>query len=511
MKRFLSLLTITFVLALAHLSCTPEAEEFGSIYGIVTDKATGEPVKNANVQLQPTGETSLAGNDGRYEFLELKNGNYSIKVSKTNYTDLIDDYIITVDGSKAMRRDVQIEKLPNELRIVDGYGNDINELDFGSMNDDNSRMFNIFNDGTKYLNYEILKTASWITSINPAQGGLEPGATKPVIINIDRSKLAMGDNVTTISITTNEGGKPLNIKAHKAGNISTLSVLDITTHSALLRGSVNVNTSYSERGFYYGDNVNTENKQVISGYGTGEFSYLLTNLEMQKTYYCKAYMKVNGETLFGNMMSFTTLSNDDDNNGDDDDDNNGDGNGSDNNHEYVDLAMPSGVKWATCNIGANSPEKSGDYFAWGETSSKYIYDENTSTTYCIEINDISGNPEYDAARKQWGSDWRLPTKEEYNELKTYCTLSDTIINSIDCSKVTGPNGNYIIFPKSGRKLVTSIEYGYYTFLWTSDPYYGEFNNGRAICAQLQTAINTIGSPYSIERYYGMSIRPVISK
>ena len=84
MKRFLSLLTITFVLALAHLSCTPEAEEFGSIYGIVTDKATGEPVKNANVQLQPTGETSLTGNDGRYEFLELKNGNYSIKVSKTN-------------------------------------------------------------------------------------------------------------------------------------------------------------------------------------------------------------------------------------------------------------------------------------------------------------------------------------------------------------------------------------------------------------------------------------------
>ena len=158
MKRFLTLLTIALGLVLINHSCKPDPEEeiieLGSIYGIVTDKATGEPVKNANVQLRPSGETSLTGNDGRYEFLDLKNGNYSITVSKTGYTDLVDDYVITVEGSKAMRRDVQIEKLPAELRVMDGEGNDITELDFGSMHDDNARMFNIFNNGTHRINQE---------------------------------------------------------------------------------------------------------------------------------------------------------------------------------------------------------------------------------------------------------------------------------------------------------------------------------------------------------------------
>ncbi len=134
MKRYLTLLTIVLSLVLINHSCKPDPEEeiieLGSIYGIVTDKATGEPVKSANVQLRPSGETSLTGNDGRYEFLDLKNGNYSITVSKTGYTDLIDDYIITVDGSKSIRRDVQIEVLPAELRIIDNNGNDIDELDF---------------------------------------------------------------------------------------------------------------------------------------------------------------------------------------------------------------------------------------------------------------------------------------------------------------------------------------------------------------------------------------------
>ena len=100
MKRILSLfsLLLIFVSISIFNSCKPDpAEELGSIYGVVTDKATGEPVKNANVQLRPSGETTLTGNDGRYEFLELKDGNYSIVVSKTEYTDLVDDYVITIE------------------------------------------------------------------------------------------------------------------------------------------------------------------------------------------------------------------------------------------------------------------------------------------------------------------------------------------------------------------------------------------------------------------------------
>ena len=291
MKKILTLLTIALSLVIISHSCKPDPEEeLGSIYGIVTDKATGEPVKSANVQLRPTGETSLTGNDGRYEFLDLKNGNYSITVSKTGYTDLVDDYVITVEGSKAMRRDVQIEKLPAELRVMDGEGNDITELDFGSMHDDNARMFNIFNNGTTALEYEIIKTASWINSINPQQGSLNPGTTKPVVIIIDREKMSMGNNTTSISITTNDGGKLLTIKANKAGAISTLEAMDVTKTSALLCGSINENLTYTEKGFYYGDDHSVEEKQVVSGYSIGEFSHKLTDLEMKKTYYYKAFL-----------------------------------------------------------------------------------------------------------------------------------------------------------------------------------------------------------------------------
>ena len=98
MKKILTLLTIALSLVLINHSCKPKEEEPGSIYGVVTDKATGEPVKNANVQLRPTGETTLTGNDGRYEFLDVKNGEYSISVSKTGYTNLVDDYVIIVEG-----------------------------------------------------------------------------------------------------------------------------------------------------------------------------------------------------------------------------------------------------------------------------------------------------------------------------------------------------------------------------------------------------------------------------
>ena len=158
MKRLISLFSVLliFVSILNFNSCKPDSiEELGSIYGVVTDKATGEPVKNANVQLRPSGETTLTGTDGRYEFVDLKNGEYSITVSKTEYTDLVDDYVIVIDGDKAMRRDVQIEKIPALLKILDSNGNEIEVLDFGSMQDDNTRMFSIFNNSMMSLEYEL--------------------------------------------------------------------------------------------------------------------------------------------------------------------------------------------------------------------------------------------------------------------------------------------------------------------------------------------------------------------
>ena len=217
MKRLISLFSALLIFASVFNSCKPDSiEELGSIYGIVTDKATGEPVKNANVQLRPSGETTLTGTDGRYEFVDLKNGEYSITVSKTEYTDLVDDYVIKVEGAKAMRRDVHIEKIPALLKILDSNGNEIDVLDFGSMQDDNTRMFSIFNNSTSALDYEIFKTAAWVASLSSQEGSLQPGATKSIIVVIDRDMLVVGKNVTTLSILTNNGGKQLTLKANKS-------------------------------------------------------------------------------------------------------------------------------------------------------------------------------------------------------------------------------------------------------------------------------------------------------
>lgn len=607
MKKILTLLAVSLALIFIYQSCKPDPiEELGSIYGIVTDKATGEPVKSANVQLRPSGETSLTGNDGRYEFLDLKNGNYSITVSKTGYTDLIDDYIITVDGSKSIRRDVQIEVLPAELRIIDNNGNDIDELDFGSMHDDVSRMFNIFNNSTSILEYEVLKTASWITSISSAQGTIQPGATKPIVVNIDRDKLALGNNTTSISITTNNGGKQLTVKANKAGDVSTFEALDVTKTSALLRGSVNINVTYTEKGFYYGDNVNIANKQIVNGYNLGEFSYKLTNLQMEKQYFYKAYMiKADGETVLGELMNFTTIGeNGDDDGGDDNgnDDgeitkpivttkeisevgqntavcggdivsdggspitakgicwstsqnpsinsnktNEGSGTGSFisnitglnhntkyyvrayatnsegtsygvvknfttedkpstgeiNGHEYVDLGLPSGTKWATCNVGANSPEMPGGYYAWGELETKDYYGSNNCSTYDIEMEDISGDPDYDVARAEWGATWRMPKPIEINELFNNCSQENVEINGKKCTKlISRINECSIIIPCTGWINGTNnAYYNSYGRYWSSTPY--SYGNTNAI-----SFTNNSSYQNSDARYCGLSIRPV---
>ena len=421
MKKFLTLLTIALSLVFINHSCKPKEEEPGSIYGVVTDKATGEPVKNANVQLRPTGETSLTGIDGRYEFLDVKNGEYSISVSKTGYTNLVDDYVITVDGPKEMRRDVQIEKLPAALRVVDDRGNDINELDFGSSNDDLSRMFSIFNDGVNTLNYSIVKTAAWITSVSSESGTLQAGTTMPIVVVIDRDKMSVGENKTTLHITSNDGSKQMTIKAEKLGEVSTLEAEEVNYTKATLRACVNIDVPYSERGFYYGTNTNSLTKVVVDGTGMGVYKHQLYNLEKGKKYYYKAYLINNSETVYGSVKEFDTKI----------DIHNG--------HEYVNLGLPSGLKWATCNSGAASPEEYGNYLDF-----------------------------YEAEDATWGGNWRCPTKSEWEELKSNCEWTWTTKDGVKGYEVVGYNGNSIFLPAAGCRSGSSLDYvgsrGYY---WSS--------------------------------------------
>lgn len=139
-----------------------------------------------------------------------------------------------------------------------------------------------------------------------------------------------------------------------------------------------------------------------------------------------------------------------------------------NGHEYVDLGLS--VKWATCNVGASSPEDYGNYYAWGETKTKSNYSESNCVTYSKNLSDIGGDSRYDAARANWGGSWRLPTKKELEELKDRCTWIWTTQGGKKGCRVTGPNGNSIFLPATGNG--SSLDYaGRVGFYWSSSPDY----------------------------------------
>ncbi len=173
-----------------------------------------------------------------------------------------------------------------------------------------------------------------------------------------------------------------------------------------------------------------------------------------------------------------------------------------NGHEFVDLGLT--VKWATCNVGASSPEGYGNYYAWGETSTKSDYSSSTCKTWEVSMGSIAGNSSYDAARSNWGGTWRLPTKAEIEELVNKCQRTWTTMGGHAGYKVTGPNGNSIFLPAAGYRYGTSLyhagECGNY---WgatpnesdTQDAYYLNFGSGYFY-------------RYDYGRGYGQSVRAV---
>lgn len=133
--------------------------------------------------------------------------------------------------------------------------------------------------------------------------------------------------------------------------------------------------------------------------------------------------------------------------------------------DWVDLGLPSGTLWATCNVGANCPEEYGDYFAWGETFSKDYYDWTTYkwciggmdgiTKYSYGVNGFADfkselEPEDDVAYVDWGPSWRMPTLAQQDELREHCTWTWTTQNGVNGYLVIGPNGNSIFLPVAGN-------------------------------------------------------------
>lgn len=183
-------------------------------------------------------------------------------------------------------------------------------------------------------------------------------------------------------------------------------------------------------------------------------------------------------------------------------------------YKYVDLGLPSGLKWAACNVGATVPEGYGSYFAWGETEEKENYSwetykwcngsENSITKYLAGETEERAvlELEDDVAHVKWGGGWRMPTISEQEELVKNCSWEWTTLNDVNGYKVTGPNGNSIFLPTpasiTGTEVIGKGEWGDY---WAN------------------SVINSI-SPYSINfnsnmywnaaspRFRGHAVRPV---
>lgn len=177
--------------------------------------------------------------------------------------------------------------------------------------------------------------------------------------------------------------------------------------------------------------------------------------------------------------------------------------------EAVDLGLPSGIKWASCNVGATKPEEYGDFYSWGELKVKNDYSWNTYQYYNKESlkwtfigNDIHGS-KYDVARAKWGGNWRMPTIKEMSEL-SYCILQPVTYNGVKGLKVTGPNGKSIFLPAAGYSEGTNADsqgkIGYY---WSST-----LDESHSSSAYSWYIGGSTLYTYSQNRYFGLSVRPV---
>lgn len=202
-------------------------------------------------------------------------------------------------------------------------------------------------------------------------------------------------------------------------------------------------------------------------------------------------------------------------------------------YEYVDLGLPSGTLWATCNVGATSPYETGHFFAWGEVEPRedftwesykffqgYEYDPNNGSWAILEDigSDICGT-EYDVARYQWGNGWRLPNEQERYELRMLCwTNGATEENGVYGVRMYGPNSHSIFLPICGYGLwngmpdpFNDISAAYLTGI--EEPASGV--NGRPIEPSNRAVAFSVDryggfTGASVVKAYGSSVRAVVN-
>ena len=295
-------------------SCNKKEEvvEYGSLYGFVTDIATGQTIKSAGVELLPIGLKAITGADGQFEFTKVEAGTYQLLATKAGYKEYTTNNIVVKANNDDKPVNIQLEKLPPALLVVDNSGAEIDSVDFGEIEGDVLRSFNIFNNSEDSLEWEIVYVHDWIESFSKESGVLKAGATQAIVITIDRTKLQNGFNSTVAHIVSDNGSKQLVIMATSVPLVETLAVSEITQTSAVLNGKINKKSvsSIVEYGFVYGTMPtptleNGATKVTINGTAqVGTFSAALSKLKEKTTYFVKAFASISEDVYYGETRSF---------------------------------------------------------------------------------------------------------------------------------------------------------------------------------------------------------------
>ncbi len=292
-----------------------------------------------------------------------------------------------------------------------------------------------------------------------------------------------------------------------SNKVKTGKATEITQNSALLQGEVDIDISaYSSVKF--GVMIATTKAEINARMGDAydadvligkDFEVQLNGLSADTKYYYCAWLFLNNmQYEFGEIKTFETLSANDSNTG-----NGGSSSsvsGTENGYDYVDLGLS--VKWATCNVGASTPEGYGNYYAWGETTTKSTYN---SSTYTYSSNPTTLPLNRDAVAVNWGGSWRMPTEAEQDELRTECSWTWTTLNGVNGYNVEGPNGNSIFLPAAGLRCDSDLRYaGSIGYCWSSSlgTYYSYY------ACSLNFYSDDVGWYYN-GRLYGQSVRGVI--
>ena len=186
----------------------------------------------------------------------------------------------------------------------------------------------------------------------------------------------------------------------------------------------------------------------------------------------------------------------------------------DDNHPHaIDLGLPSGTKWACCNVGASTPEGYGGYYAWGETEEKSTYDWSTyihcdgSAGTCHDLgSDIAGT-QYDVAHVKWGGSWVVPSFDQITELVNNCTYTWISINGVRGEYFTSPSGGSLFLPAAGIRLNDDLHDASWAGSYLSSTQNPTFSD---VAYRLTFSLLFMYWGTSAYRDNGQSVRPVIS-